>query len=179
MKAEIWNPCGFRKWYEINTDGVVREISTKTIVKQHTDKNGYKYVVLKNGRKRNNTKKFYVHRLMCDAFIVNRNRFEDRRYYQIDHIDRDRGNNNINNLRYVPTEVNQSNKERVPNIIKLDENGTIVNEYNSLEDASRKNDIPQTRLNKIILENNIYKGFFYKKVENKVLNNDLCFSFKK
>lgn len=47
----------------------------------------------------------------------------------IDHIDRDRRNNNVNNLRWATHKLNNENTVRVPDEL-IDEYGSIINKHN-------------------------------------------------
>jgi hypothetical protein len=79
--------------YEINSEGIVRRISTKRIKKTHTRKCGYVAVQLCfNGYK----KSFYLHRLLSEFFIPN---IESKKY--VNHIDGIKNNNSISNLEWV------------------------------------------------------------------------------
>ena len=97
---------GYEGLYEISTDGDIktcdkienRFIRGKNInyhrrerlLKQGDHNAGYKCVVLyKDGKKRT----FLVHRLMLLTFV-----YDDSRH--VDHIDGDKHNNNLDNLRY-------------------------------------------------------------------------------
>jgi len=75
----------------------------------HTGRNGYVKVVLYNLGK---SKTFLVHRLLAIHFIPNPNK-----YPIIDHIDGNKTNNNLNNLRWCTHEMNNSydNKKLMSN----------------------------------------------------------------
>src|SRR5699024_3427501 len=61
-----------------------------------TNSNGYKCVGISN---ESGSKKVYVHRLVMEAF-------EGKSELQVDHIDRDKSNNNLSNLRYCTPREN-------------------------------------------------------------------------
>ena len=72
------------------------------VVKQQKAGSGYSFVALyKNGKGRQK----YVHRLVAEAFIPNP---ENKR--EVDHIDNDKNNNNVSNLRWVTHKENQNNE---------------------------------------------------------------------
>jgi hypothetical protein len=71
-------------------------------LKAHLDGNGYLFVVLYHNKKRN-TKK--VHRLVAQTFLNNPNNFP-----AVDHIDRNKSSNNVNNLRWVTIQKNGHNR---------------------------------------------------------------------
>lgn len=73
------------------------------IIKEKTTKLGYKEV----GLCKDNTKKYYfIHRLVALAFIPN-----PLCLPQIDHIDGNKANNNVNNLRWCTAKENMQNTE--------------------------------------------------------------------
>lgn len=91
--------------YQINRDGIVMNKRTNRILKCYIDNVGYYQVTLcKDG----NPRKFRVHRLLAIAFIPNPNN-----YPIVDHIDINRQNNNLSNLRWVSSQMNNCNTERI------------------------------------------------------------------
>ena len=100
--------------YLIYEDGSVYSKKRKKFLKP-SDVLGYLQINLyKDGK----YKYFYVHRLVALHYIPN-----PHNYPEVDHIDRDRQNNSIDNLRWVTktmncqnTEVRKNNKLRIKNI---------------------------------------------------------------
>jgi hypothetical protein len=86
--------------YSINEIGEVRNNKTGRILKQGLDKDGYYKVNLFDGTK---GKIHYIHRLLGIYFL------SCRPHMQVDHIDRDKKNNNLCNLRVVTHQHNQWN----------------------------------------------------------------------
>lgn len=83
------------------------------------DKDGYYKVCI-------NLKRYYVHRLIAEAFIIN-----SENKPVIDHIDRNPSNNDVANLRWVTVRENALNKKN--NLIKGQKRGDISEkEYKSL-----------------------------------------------
>jgi hypothetical protein len=98
--------------YKISIDGNIysskRKGSSGGLVKQHLNKKtGYLYVNLfKNSKGKNHN----IHRLIALHFIDNPNNFPI-----VDHIDRNKTNNSIDNLRWVSRQTNRKNQERYIN----------------------------------------------------------------
>lgn len=88
---------GFEK-YLITENGTVINSQTNKVLKPCNNGNGYLYVSL--GRKNHR----YIHRLVAEAFIPNPDNLP-----QIDHIDTDKTNNNVSNLRWVTRKQNINN----------------------------------------------------------------------
>lgn len=113
---EEWRDCfGYEDCYEISDHGNVRSKDRQSIsygtrlcnrkgkeLKTHIGKNGYVYVELCREGKR---KTFNIHRLVGLTFLANP--FD---LPMIDHMDRDKTNNHISNLRWVSGAENQHNK---------------------------------------------------------------------
>jgi hypothetical protein len=85
--------------YSINPDGVVLNNERNAIVKPMISTSGYQYVhLVKDGKKE--TK--YIHRLVGEAFLEN-----PKKLPQIDHIDGNKLNNSVKNLRWVTASQNR------------------------------------------------------------------------
>ncbi len=88
--------------YLVSNFGNVRNNKTSKIIKPYLDDKGYNKVDLyKNGGR----KSFKVHRLVGNAFIPN-----PKNKLQIDHINNNRTDNNVNNLRWCTNQENNQNK---------------------------------------------------------------------
>ena len=90
--------------YMIDIDGNVYSMKFGKIRKLHPGKaKGYPAVcLLKNGKQ----KTFLVHRLLYSAFVGD---IPDKMF--IDHIDRNKTNNKLDNLRLVTAQQNQFNRD--------------------------------------------------------------------
>tara|TARA_R110001599_G_C11847248_1_gene620152 strand:+ start:82 stop:552 length:471 start_codon:yes stop_codon:yes gene_type:complete len=96
--------------YEINKSGDIRRVFKNgniSHLKHHLNKNGYYQVCIHKKWK-------WVHRLLAIVFISN-----DFNKPCVDHIDRNRTNNNLNNLRWVTYSENNNNKsDSVGSVLK-------------------------------------------------------------
>ena len=92
---------GFEGRYWISDLGKVFDCEKKRFLSQYLRGSASKYYsVSLNG------KGHYVHRLIAEAFIENPFRKE-----QVDHMDGNRHNNNLSNLRWVSNSENMQNKK--------------------------------------------------------------------
>jgi hypothetical protein len=116
---EQWKKIiGYEK-YEISTLGNVRSNNGKTSIirKQQIHWTGYPIVQLcktENGKEKRKTMR--VHRLIAEAFIPNPYNLKE-----VDHIDKNRANNDISNLRWCNHSQNNQNKNKQSN----NKSGTI------------------------------------------------------
>ena len=137
------------KDYEVSTKGRVRNINyrntgTVRVLKPQLDTKSYYYIdVWKDGKKRT----FRVHRLVATMFIPNPHNLP-----QVDHIDRDRTNNCVENLRWVSRQQNMNNAGKR---IRCVETGEI---FDTMAQASRKMNIDLSNLSKHL------RGVSYKTV---------------
>ena len=94
---------GYEDLYKIYPNGDVESYHSKNpkILKNIIDRGGYKKLGLSKNDKR---KSYRIHRLLAIHFIENPND-----YPCVDHIDRDKQNNNLNNLRWTTTSINCRN----------------------------------------------------------------------
>lgn len=104
----MWKTCKNSK-YEIDLDGRVRNKKTGKILHQYLDRYGYYYVAFyENGKQ----KKYKVHRLVAETFLG------DICDKEVDHIDTNRTNNSVSNLRVVSRKENANNPNTIKNLKK-------------------------------------------------------------
>ncbi len=92
-KGEIWTPIEKYDNYEVSNFSRVRNRFTNKIKDIIITGTGFSVVLL---WKSNKATEFKVHRLVAEYFIDNPNK-----YKYVEHIDQDKSNNNINNLRWT------------------------------------------------------------------------------
>ena len=107
---EIWKDiAGYEGLYQVSNLGRVKSLKKgrwgtgkERILKPAKDGNGYLFVKLcKDG----NSKMYHIHRLVADAFIPNPDNLPT-----VDHINRDRTDNRVENLRWASMKMQAENK---------------------------------------------------------------------
>lgn len=176
MTTKEWkNIPGYEKFYKVSNYGEVKvkrrvvynlidgeiqpvSVSPEKIMRPFDNGSGYLVVGLVDENKKR--KNFYVHRLVAEAFIPNPDNLP-----QVDHIDYNRKNNRITNLRWVSVSENalhsSCNKPLTHNIcssctgykyvykkrnkyrvgIKIKDRINIDKYFNSLEEAISYRDV--------------------------------------
>jgi hypothetical protein len=92
----------FNRIWMVSTNGEVRSIATGKILKCSI-RNGYKTVRCTVNKER---KSYYVHRMIAETFLP----MPTIQNLVIDHMDRDKLNNSVWNLRFTTVSVNNMNK---------------------------------------------------------------------
>lgn len=127
-----WKKIKNKENYSVNEKGQIKNDKTNRILKPHKGTSGYYQIML--GRK---TSPLYVHRLVAETFIENPNNL-----LQVDHINGDKLDNRVENLRWVSVSENCWSfgyKDRIENRKKkiiAEKNGkTII--FNSRNEAAK------------------------------------------
>lgn len=128
IMTEIWK--GMFDNYEISSCGNVRNKTTKKLLTPQKTGDGYLRISIHNHGKH------YAHRLVALHFIENPNN-----YPTVDHIDRDRENNSVENLRWASAKMQASNiskfgrlKRKVAKIDIITDK--ILSVHNSIREAA-------------------------------------------
>ena len=103
LNLTVWLPIKDYPNYEVSICGSVRNFTTKRILKPGLSTNGYYSIVL---CKNNIHKTHYIHHLVCKTFIPNVGNKKC-----IDHVDSNRLNNTISNLRWASHQDNNRNRQ--------------------------------------------------------------------
>lgn len=157
MSIEEWRDVvGYEGFYQVSNYGrikvlphlVSRGFCTITcpekILKPRVKNNQYLFVRLSNGHKKTSKEK-YVHRLVAEAFLPNPNNKQE-----IDHIDGDRINNLVTNLRWATRIENVRNPNTLgkwrKKVLITTKDGKYSKTFSSLTIASKELKIPLSTL---------------------------------
>ena len=107
---EQWRTVSGYPNYQVSNVGRVMNIKTGKVLKLKSNiTTGYVSLKLSN---QGILEDVYIHRLIAEAFIPTH---DDPAFRYVDHIDRDRGNNTLSNLRWVSSSFNRANSEKSMN----------------------------------------------------------------
>ena len=185
LKTEIWKPVkGYEGLYEVSNLGNLRSLDKHIMygnryclfkgkpIKPFSNSMGYLRVGL---YKNNQGKKYFVHRLVAEAFIPNPNNLPC-----IDHIDRNYLNNSADNLRWCTQKENCNNpltrkyasiKNRSKEVIEkrlatkrknqsygseipvyyIDEDGS-KRSFKSMAEAQRQTNVPESYISRSVIK---------------------------
>ena len=107
MPTEVWRPVPVPEiadLYEVSDLGGVRNTGSGRTMKGKIDKDGYHTVQIRV-RGMDYRKDFRVHRLVAGAFVPLVEGMD-----QVDHIDRNKTNNSVDNLRWCDAQINNCNR---------------------------------------------------------------------
>lgn len=171
IEGEIWKPIvkkGLKKGYQVSNHGRVK--NNKIIMNQYLNKNYY-YITFSN------RKKYLVHRLIAEAFIDN-----PKNKPNVDHIDGNKLNNHLSNLRWVTAQENTKHRpngvskpEKTKFIVQYDLNGNEIKRFNTSKEAAKSlnKESGSSNIRKCCRENDkIAYGFRWKYIDKNQQSND-------
>ncbi len=107
MDVEEWRTITEYPSYEISSFGNVRVISTKQLRKLNISPSGYNVITLWNSETKKHSRPLFVHRLVAQEFIIN-----PENKPTVNHIDKNRRNNCINNLEWNTMKEQHVHKDK-------------------------------------------------------------------
>lgn len=158
MSHEEWRDVvGYDGYYKVSNYGRVKVLPhivnrgfcmvtcQEKILKPRIKNNKYLFVRLSNGSKRTSKEK-YVHRLVAQAFLPN-----PEKKSEIDHIDGDKINNIVTNLKWATRMENVHNpnticKNTALKVSIMSRDGMYYKEFSSLTSASKELGVPLSTL---------------------------------
>ena len=156
---ESWKPLSFNNVYYINKEGeVVNSISGLYLT--GTLRDGYRRYLI-DGKTR--LAHFLVWQTFSDQLL--------QENMVIDHIDGNKLNNNIENLRMVTQSENMKNayrngSGRTVRVQQIDDNGNIIEEFDTIQQAADKMRVSHPAIRSAIKRNGKCKSYYWKKIEN-------------
>lgn len=150
-----WRKVSFNENYIVSKDGEVANLKTCKKLKG-TPREGYLRISIGG-------KNYSIHRLVWEAF----NGPIPSGYY-IDHIDGNRSNNSISNLRIATQSGNMKNamknghKGQIP-VLQYDKKGNFIREYKTIQEAADEMGVSHPAIRSAINRKGTCKGFLWKK----------------
>lgn len=144
--TEIWKPVPqFEGVYSVSNLGRVKSVDRITAdgrfvkgkhIKPVKRPDGYLQISRYKGNGKMRIE--LIHRLVAKAFLG-----EPPKGYVVDHIDRNRANNNIENLRYIPKPENdsQGGKAQGKAVRQYNLQGELITVYPSIAEANRQTNV--------------------------------------
>ena len=154
LENVVWKPLKINENYLVSNTGNVANKKTQKIL-NGTFRNGYKRVTIGN-------KVYSVHILVYETF-------KGAVHGVIDHIDGNKLNNNIDNLRDVSQSKNMKNAVRNGHssqikVQQLDNNFNIINEYPSFSEAARQMGVTYCAIKSAVDRNGKSCGYYWRKI---------------
>ena len=105
----LYDVVGYEGLYKINKNGDIwscryKMFMSATLTGRDENNLYYRLGLVKDGK----SNRYYIHQLLGKNFLENPNN-----YREIDHIDGNKTNNSLENLRWCSASTNQSNKPRM------------------------------------------------------------------
>lgn len=152
---------GFKNYYISNNGNIINSKTGKNI-KQKIN-NGYYVINLYNNTSKK-IRSFTVHRLIALLFLDN---YDNNKI--VNHKDCNKLNNNCKNLEVITQKENIHHalenkliKHRVKKVDKFTINGILLETYDSIKDASIKNNIDRSKISKACIKKGMTHGFIWK-----------------
>ena len=172
QNIDTWKQCvePYSK-YEVSKYGVIRHLLTKRVKKTGEHKSGYDYINLYTTDNLQTQK--FVHQIVILTFIGN----PISSKYTVDHIDKNKNNNNLENLRWSNYSEQSKNQNRNPikagyskqKIIQYDLNNNFIKEFDNMLQIKQELNIDKKYISRVCLGNRKSTNDFifkYKEITN-------------
>lgn len=172
---EIWKDIPeYENIYQASNFGNIKSIKRNIILKPIIRNDGYLFVNLsKNGK----SKPIKIHKIIAKTFLNNL-----YNYPVINHKDGNKSNNKVDNLEYCSQSYNlkeayrigirKANKTNVgkrKKILQINKNGKIINEWNSIKEASIQLHIKDSNISQVCKNKRNYAGgYIWRYVNEKI-----------
>lgn len=164
MPEEEWRDVlGFEELYQVSNHGNVRTIKKgEAEMSQQENRNGYMTVHLRN---KGVERRAMVHRLVAEAFIPNPDELRD-----VNHKNGNKSDNRVENLEWASHSDNMTHSFRelgknVRHIVQIGLDGTLIERWNSIVEASEATGICRTDIQKCCKGERTMAGAFSWKYE--------------
>ena len=148
---EVWKKIKGFENYEISNEGRLKSLhfGKEIFRKSKPTKQGYiRFALCKKGKQFI----FLAHRLVAEAFVE---KIEGKNF--VNHKDENKSNNVVSNLEWVTheencnfgTRGNRIAKGLLKKVCKIDESGNIIQEFKSVNEASKKNNLSASLISMI------------------------------
>lgn len=153
-----WRPLAFDNNYLVNADGEMMNKTTGRLIKG-SERNGYR-------RFQYNNHMYSIHRLIYETFNgpIPENMC-------VDHIDGNRTNNALNNLRLVTQSDNMQNAMKnghagqIP-VLQFDKQGNFIKEFPNIQAAADAMHVTHPAIRSAINRHGTSAGFYWKKKDS-------------
>lgn len=139
--------------YEINEEATIRRVDNHYVVHKYIGTDCYEHVVLFYNKKRHRIR---VHRLMSEAFFNN--------HKPIDHIDMNRSNNHISNLRAISYAENNHKRHETKSVTAINKTTGETIYCKSMRECERITGVDRHRIKHFLdEERNNYTEWDFKR----------------
>lgn len=161
--------------YQISTWGQILQIKNKLLLSGSHGKDGYRYIILVSDSAKPTN--YVIHRLMARVFIAN----PDIKY-TVDHIDRNKTNNVLLNLRWLTPAKQNANRGPIKYVnkkVSVDQldltTGDLIKTWESMEEVTKQFNIKSSGKISLVCSGKLKsaKGFGWRYSESAPLDDEI------